>query len=41
VKQDGVRLPSQRRYEARTMTQASGHVQVAGDILSIIREAAA
>jgi hypothetical protein len=36
-----VRLPSQRRYEARAMTEASGHVEVAADILAIIREAAA
>ncbi len=41
VKQDGVRLPSQRRYEARAMTEASGHVDVAADILAAIREAAA
>jgi delta1-piperideine-2-carboxylate reductase len=41
VKQDGVRLPSQRRYEDRAMTEASGHVEVAADILAIIREAAA
>jgi len=41
VKQEGVRLPSQRRYEARAMTQASDHVEVAADILAAIREAAA
>jgi hypothetical protein len=35
-----VRLPSKRRYEARAMTEASGHVDVASDILLIIREAA-
>jgi delta1-piperideine-2-carboxylate reductase len=41
VKQDGVRLPSMRRYEARAMTEASGHVDVASDILAAIREAGA
>ena len=40
IKQQDVRLPSQRRYEARAMTESSGHVDVASDILAIIREAA-
>ncbi len=39
VKQEGVRLPSQRRYEARRMTQATGHVDVAVDLLEQVRAA--
>ena len=39
VKQDGVRLPSARRYEARRITKATGHVDVATDILEQVRAA--
>jgi delta1-piperideine-2-carboxylate reductase len=40
IKQDGVRMPSQRRYEARRMSEASGTVEVASDLLEQIRTAA-
>ena len=40
VKQDGVRMPSQRRYEARRMTEASGSVDVAADLLGQVKTAA-
>jgi delta1-piperideine-2-carboxylate reductase len=39
VKQEGVRMPSQRRYEARAMTQATGHVEVAADLLAQVKAA--
>ena len=40
IKQDGVRMPSQRRYEARRMSEASGTVEVASDLLEQIKTAA-
>lgn len=39
--QEGVRMPSRRRYEARRMTEASGTVEVASDLLAQIKSAAA
>lgn len=40
IKQDGVRMPSQRRYEARRMTEVSGTVDVASDLLEQVKAAA-
>ncbi|MGI9513814.1 MAG: Ldh family oxidoreductase [Anderseniella sp.] len=40
INQDGVRMPSQRRYEARRMTEASGTVDVASDLLGQVKTAA-
>jgi delta1-piperideine-2-carboxylate reductase len=40
IKQDGVRMPSKRRYEARRMTEASGTVEVASDLLGQVKTAA-
>ena len=38
--QEGVRMPSRRRYEARRMTEISGTVEVASDLLRQIRTSA-
>ncbi len=39
VKQEGVRMPSARRYEARRMTETTGHVEVAADLLAQVKAA--
>jgi delta1-piperideine-2-carboxylate reductase len=40
IKQEGVRMPSRRRYEARRMTEVSGSVDVASDLLGQVKTAA-